>query len=362
MGYAQQVIDEVKKLAPSDETLEAATRAQSSAQPASIPGPCAPMSRVRSTELRMMTQMVAGSSSTDASYPEGEGVGPEKIVESVREFIRGEMKGDYPDVSFRVTTIKVSFNDPLDGGTDPTVDLIVALNRKDGALWIPNRDNSSWDASDPECHTRLLTAEPAVLRRTRARVIRLAKGWNKQYTDPGLSNISALALTEPGAGVAQALATFYEFAGAERIPPASPAQSRIKQETVVKRLLHAARGLRKALDNDDDEEAVRDALADVYHLYVEPGRSAREAFGSRGGNAGVGVVSGGLALRSVSRDETAQDHALIRRLRMPCVVRKEGSDLGMVRIAAVLFSSLEPLSLASGARPSGARAPGACIG
>ncbi len=327
MGYTQRVIDEVReKLAPSDETLEAARTRRDAILGAASKYPGA----LRTYVSGSIAHRVANDD-TDAdcgvvldrrSYPElgpdGEGVGPEKIGESVREFIRGEMKGDYPDVSFRVTkrAIKVSFNDPLDGGTDPTVDLIVALNRKDGALWIPNRDNSSWDASDPECHTRLLTAEPAALRRTRARVIRLAKGWNKQYTDPGLSgfNISTLALTsvEPGAGVAQALATFYEFAAAEldkhRTPdPASvsgPIKVLVKQETVVKRLLHAARGLRKALDNDDDEEAVRDALADVYHLYVErpPGRSSREAFADvlRGGNAGVGVVPGGLALRSVS--------------------------------------------------------------
>ena len=332
MGYTQQVIDEVReKLAPSDETLSAARERRDAVLDAASKYP----GTLRTYISGSIAHRVANDD-TDAdcgvvldrrTYPElgpdGEGVGPKDIVDSVREFVRKEIKDDYPDVSFRVTkrAIKVSFNDPLEGGTDPTVDLIVALNRKDGALWIPNRDTLSWDASDPECHTRLLTAEPATLRRTRARVIRLAKGWNKQYTEPGLSgfNISALALkaVQPGVGVAEALAAFYEFAAADlaehRTPdPAGvsgPIKVLIKRETMVKRLGYAAQGLRQALDNDDDEETVRDALADVYHLYVErpPGRSSRGALADalRTGNAGVGVVSGGLALRTVSAEARA---------------------------------------------------------
>ena len=53
-----------------------------------------------------------------------------------------------------------------------------------------------WDPSDPECHTRLMTDPPVELRRTRAKIVRLAKAWNKQASRPGLCsfNISALAL------------------------------------------------------------------------------------------------------------------------------------------------------------------------
>ena len=255
--------------------------------------------------------------------PDGDGVGPEEIVEDVRRFIRYEMKENYPDVSFRLTkrAIKVFFNGPLDGGTDPTVDLVVALTKKDGSLWIPNRDKASWNASDPESHTSLLTAEPAALRRTRARIIRLVKGWNKQYVQPGLSgfNISALALesVKAGVGVAVGLATFYEFAAADlakhRTPdPAGvsgPIKVLIDRETMVKRLGYAAQGVRQALDNDGDEEKVRDALADVYHEYVERPyeSSSRGAFANalRNGNAGVGVSPGGLTLLSTPEEATA---------------------------------------------------------
>jgi hypothetical protein len=106
--------------------------------------------------------------------------GPTAIVEAMRNHLRGELRRDYPQVKFRITkrAILISFGEPLPGGEDPTVDLMVGLERADApGLWIPNTETDDWDPSDPEEHTRLLTsgADPKTLRVTRARVIRLAK-------------------------------------------------------------------------------------------------------------------------------------------------------------------------------------------
>ena len=110
--------------------------------------------------------------------PDGEGEGPNQVVEDVRELLRDRLQGDHPEIRFRVTkrAITVSYNEPLVGDSDPSVDLIVALTRKEQGLWIPNNEVQDWDASDPEYHTKVLTADPAGLRRVRAKIIRLAQG------------------------------------------------------------------------------------------------------------------------------------------------------------------------------------------
>jgi hypothetical protein len=60
--------------------------------------------------------------------------------------------------------------------TDPSVDLIVALERRDTAgLWIPNTERPGWDPSHPHRHTELFVNSERELRVHRARVIRLAK-------------------------------------------------------------------------------------------------------------------------------------------------------------------------------------------
>jgi hypothetical protein len=150
--------------------------------------------------------------------PDGGGEGPEDIVESMRAYLRDTLKEHHPNIAFRLSkrAIRVTFQEPLADGTDPTVDLIVALTREAGALWIPNLDQKAWDASDPECHTQLMTAPPAPLRRTRVKVVRLAKVWNKQYVQPGMCafNITALALASitEGMGIATGLAAFFAYA------------------------------------------------------------------------------------------------------------------------------------------------------
>jgi len=248
------------------------------------------------------------------SYPElgpdGSNEGPIVIVGDVRAFVTKELKPDHADVRFRETKrgMKITYNEPLANGDDPTVDLIVTLNRKGQGLWIPNLEFERWDKSDPECHTRLMGDEPGTLRRTRRRVVRLTKGWNKQYSEPCLSsfNITALALEciEEGMGIATGLAAFFSHAASElpnRLTPdpagVSPAIKLLTdRDTAVNRLRQARDWMNTALDRDDDEKAVQDALSHVFYKYVEPPLGSRSKAGLakslKYGNSGVGIGSG----------------------------------------------------------------------
>jgi hypothetical protein len=242
--------------------------------------------------------------------PDGGNEGPDKIVEAVRTHLRDTLKDDHPSIAFRLSkrAIRVTFNEPLADGTDPTVDLIVALTRKDGALWIPNLERHRWDASDPEFHTKLMTAEPGNLRRNRAKVVRLAKAWNKQYSKPGLCafNITALALDciTQGMGVATGLAEFFDYAASDlkrrlTSDPAGvspPIKLLADRDTVIGRLSQGAKRMDGALAHDDDENAVREDLSGLYWNYVEPpiGSTSKTAFANalRRGNSGVGIAGG----------------------------------------------------------------------
>jgi hypothetical protein len=127
--------------------------------------------------------------------------GPTPIVEAMRDHLRRELRPDYPQVKFRITkrAILISFHESLPGGEDPTVDLVVGLERVDEpGLWIPNTETDDWDPSDPEEHTRLLTtrSDPKALRVIRARAIRLAKAECKRTAVPPLCsfNLEAFGL------------------------------------------------------------------------------------------------------------------------------------------------------------------------
>lgn len=319
MNYVDDILADVQKqIAPSDETLEAARSRRDEVLS---------VARGYRGALRTYT---AGSiahrtanDDTDADCgivldrrlycelgPDGDGGAPNDIVEDVRAYIRDQLKGQHPNVAFRLTkrAIKITFNEPLRDSSDPSVDLIVALTRAAGALWIPNLERKCWDGSDPESHTRLLTAEPAGLRRMRAKVIRLAKAWNKQYAQPGLCsfNIEALALgalTEE-AGVADGLTTFFKYAASELSKRQTPdpagvsaaIKTPIEREIVAKRLSEAAKTLEHALNSDNENDA-RDDLANVYWIYVTPppGSSSKAGFAKalREGNSAVRVVPGG---------------------------------------------------------------------
>ncbi|MBM3158047.1 MAG: hypothetical protein FJ004_12310 [Chloroflexi bacterium] len=315
--------DVQKKIAPSDKTLETVRgrRDEVRAIAGRYPG------ALRTYMAGSIAHRTANDD-TDAdcgvvldrrTYPElgpdGKGGSPSQIVEDVRSFIREELKKDHLDVTFRLTkrAIKITFNEPLEDGTDPSVDLIVALTRAERALWIPNLEGKQWDASDPEYHTQLLIAEPAELRRLRAKAIRLAKAWNKQYAQPGLCsfNISVLALeaVKEGMSVAEGLSAFFKHAASDlakrRTPdPAGvspPIKTLIDREVIVGRLSKAAESFDVAL-NSDNESDTRDAIAGVYWVYVEPSpdSSSKAAFAKalREGNSAARIVPGGLSIVS----------------------------------------------------------------
>jgi hypothetical protein len=254
--------------------------------------------------------------------PDGDGEGPGEIVNKVRDFVRDAINGAHPKVSFRLTkrAIEVEFNEPVDGKTDspdPSVDLIVALTRKDGALWIPNRDKDGWDASDPECHTKLLTDPPADVARVRRRTVRLAKGWNGQFSSRGLCsfNIEALALEciTKASNIGESVTTWFEYAAKEikkgntedpaGVSPPIKLPADVTRDAVVSRLEKAAKHMRAALDNDEDEATVKEELSKVFWDYVETDKSALAAR-MRGGNAGLnraGQVAGVSAFASSMR-------------------------------------------------------------
>ena len=320
---ASHLNDVHAELAPSDDTLAAARsrRDEVLAVARTFPGALRTYNsgsiahRTANHDTDADCGVVLDRRSYPSLGPDGDGEAPNEIVEEVREYLRERLKEDHPDIRFRVTkrAIKVSFNEPLDEGTDPSVDLIVALTRKDDkGLWIPNVETEDWDASHPEYHTKVLTADPADLRRVRAKVIRLAKGWNTQFSEPGLCsfNIEALALsciTEEHS-VPDGLAELFRFAASDlkkRLTPdpagvSKPIKLPMDRDVVVGRLKRAAERMKDALDNDDDKEKVQEAMAGLYWKYVSPpdGSSSKAGIASalRSGSPALGVSGGGLSL------------------------------------------------------------------
>jgi hypothetical protein len=241
--------------------------------------------------------------------PDGEGVGPCEVVDEVRATVRDTLKETYTGLKTRLSkrAIVVKFHEELPNGTDPSVDLIVGLQRPAGGLWIPNLDTDTWDPSDPICHTELLTADPKSLRVARARVVRLARAWNTQHSTPGMCsfNIEALALAcfTEATDVANGLAALFKYAAtdvAKRNTPdpahvSKPIKLAIERDVMVDRLQQARDLMSTALDNDDDETAVDTALADLFWKHLDPptGTSSKAAMAAalRTGNAGVSMGS-----------------------------------------------------------------------
>ena len=215
--------------------------------------------------------------------PDGGHEGPSAILDKVHKHIRDALKPAYPSIRFRTTkrAIKVTFNNPLADGSDPTVDLIVALTRKDKpGLWIPNTEQKRWNPSDPEKHTSLLTDPKDPLRDLRALTIRLAKGENVRYSEPALCsfNIEALALgaIQEESGTGRALAAFFGYAAREldkRLTPdpagVSPAiKLLVDRETAVKRLQRACDIIVPVLDSDDECQ-IRNELNKLWPDHID---------------------------------------------------------------------------------------------
>jgi hypothetical protein len=129
--------------------------------------------------------------------PEGEG--PEDIAEEIRKRLRARLKDDYPKARFYLggrRAIKVTFNDPVGpDAEDFTTDLIVAMTRDEGGLWVPNLKKNEWDPSDPEMHTELIVDRNKNTYSVFARILRLAKHANAKHGQTICSfNVEALGL------------------------------------------------------------------------------------------------------------------------------------------------------------------------
>lgn len=213
--------------------------------------------------------------------------GPEATMVALRDHVMPIVRESYPSAKGRLTrrAIKITFGEPDDeDANDPTVDLVIGLTRKDElGLWIPDKTNATWTASDPEYHTKLLTDPPTDLRRLRAKVIRLAKAAIKHDATPVLSsfNVEALTLeiiTELEA-LPDALATFFDKAasGIKRGRTEDPAGISgpiklpvgVDLERAAKRLRTLADAAARAVEHTDDLDKVKKQYAVVYPDHVD---------------------------------------------------------------------------------------------
>jgi hypothetical protein len=221
------------------------------------------------------------------SYPElgpdGDGNPPEVVTEKLCSLLGPAIRATYPDAWCTTSKRgpKLYFGAPVED-QDPTVDLVVAMNRRDGAgLWIPNLEKNTWEASDPEGHVELLNAGPIALRRTRRQIIRLAKAWNGQFSEPAFCSyhLSVLALesvkgglclsADLGAFFADAAAALRQRDTADLAGVSAPVKLRLSRDVAVHRLDKAAAAVATAIGHDDDLLAVRASLAQVFWDYID---------------------------------------------------------------------------------------------
>ncbi|MET7712973.1 hypothetical protein [Streptomyces sp. NPDC005407] len=212
--------------------------------------------------------------------PDRDGEAPHDITDELVAFVAPQIRELYPKARVHKSRrgLKIYFCSPVDG-TDVTVDLIVALQRRDGrGLWIPDLDKSAasknaWSASDPVGHVELLNSAPDALRRTRRKAIRLLKAWNAQASKPGFSshNLSVWAyeFITGGIGLVNSVHTVLEQASL-RLQEGKPTKDPhgvspdlkplIPHDDAERRLRLAAAKLEEAIHDPDNIEAVQQAL------------------------------------------------------------------------------------------------------
>lgn len=215
--------------------------------------------------------------------PDGGGQTPRDITSQLCGLLGPAVRKVYPQARCGTSKRgpKLTFGKPVDG-QDPTVDLVVALTRRNGAgLWIPNLEQNRWEASDPERHVTLFTSGSSALRQTRRRIVRLLKAWNKQYSQPGFSSHNLTVWTwefvKPGMGMATGLRVVLSSAaarvasGSATVDPAGVSPNvrlLVSRDVAARRLRTAADGVTQALANDGDRQAVQSALSKVFYAYV----------------------------------------------------------------------------------------------
>jgi hypothetical protein len=333
-SYTGKILEDVRRqLAPSDRVLEVARARRRAVLDAAMTFPEA-RRRYNSGSIAHWTAnndldadcgIVIDRRKFPELGPDGDDVGPTAIVQRVVGVVAPLVEGATITTSKRAITVK--FNAPVEGW-DPSVDLIVGLDRREKpGLWIPNLWSDSWDPSHPERHTELFLGQDTPVRRVWARAVRLAKGWNMQsiFDKPGLSsfNIEALmwmCITDE-MSEAEALAELFAFGGRELVVAPTPDPAKVSppikllldDAIVVARLNDAAKLMETALDHDDDENAVREALSSLFPEYVEApaaasGKAAMATSLREKGNAAFGIGKTGTELGAAVAGSTSVKH------------------------------------------------------
>lgn len=247
--------------------------------------------------------------------PDGGGDTPGSIVAELHDIVGPLIRETWPKATVHDMKrgITVRMHAPLPSGADPYVDVVVAMNRKDApGLWIPNLAANRWDASHPQCHVELMIAGSRGLRRTRARVVRLAKAWNKQFSDPALSsfNIVALALEciTTSMPVDEALVVFFEHAAASlairlTVDPAGvsgPIKLEGTKDVAVSRLTSGRDHLAAAIAAGDDLDVAAEELHKVFWNFLPEaaGSASKAALADlmRQGSPRIRTTASGLAV------------------------------------------------------------------
>ncbi len=261
--------------------------------------------------------------------PDGNGVGPMEKVRAVKRLLLSGLRDTYPNVTVEVMKrgLLIEMHEPMDEDQDPTVDLVIALNRRqDDALWIPKIDwddeSATWSPGHPKKHLQLLRGGSEDLIRVRSRIIRLGKAWKNQFDDPGICsfNIAALALEaiefpEP---LDRAMVRFFEYAAAalaiaETDDPAGVSgpihvDDQPGRHEVVRRLERSAASMRQALAHDDDLDTVTDLMRMVFPDQVKPpSAQVRIADALRSKSSSVGLGSG-LGLTTGASTQVSAPH------------------------------------------------------
>lgn len=322
MSYAETILEEVRgDAAPPDEHLDEARRRRDAVLAAAEE-----FATVRDTYVSGSIAHGTANTVKDADCgivldrrshqdlgPDGDGGGPTEIVEDVRQHLRDSgLHETWEDIGFKVTNraTKVFFREPLSEECDPTVDLIVALDRKDApGLWIPKGMEGSsptWDASHPAKHTDLFLPADMDLRRNRVRTTRIAKLVNDSYTNWSFSSFNLAALAyfgiEQPQSLDKALLEFYVFAAKDLRDQLTPDPAGVSdsiklpkgvtKDKAVKRFEKQRDLMEEAVEADSDEEA-REALAKLLPDWVEP---------PEGGAASLAAsIAAGIAPRATDR-------------------------------------------------------------
>jgi hypothetical protein len=250
--------------------------------------------------------------------PDGEG--PCQIVEEVRGVLRERLKEDFPNVRFYTgghRAIRINFMEPIEPGADSfTADLIVAIRREEGGLWIPDLDNEEWDPSDPERHVELVVERNKATGSHFARTLRLAKHANARHGKTIVSfNVMALGLeaikkkTSLPEGLALLLRHAADSLDKELTEDPAGVSGEIKlnvsrHKDAAKRFKEMAELAEEALELDADGQAAQaqrnwsKVLPDAIDPPNDENLRAELAAGHRDGNQRVRRGVGGVVVSS----------------------------------------------------------------